>query len=506
MQTLGILLSIFLYFVHADVYFPPEQIHISLGLTPDVITFNWLTMDDPIQTNSFVLIGESPQPSSFTYNVSGKATVFTDCGSEKIHRTIHVVTVNHLKASQRYYYQVGDLHTGYSAVYSFTTAPDQSTLSQSLPHKFILYGDMGTTNTQACGPATQMILNGDINAVIHIGDFAYNMYENNGTTGDQFMRDITAMAANTPYMVGMGNHEVYYNFSHYTQRFRGQPLPQYNAPQVVDTESGPCPNNWFYSFDYGLVHYVSISSEIYFTFPWLIPAQYEWLEKDLKAANANRSRTPWIVVYHHRPLYCTGTGSECGSQTFVMRNGVQVNGSSEYEYGLEDMYYKYGVDFVFTGHVHNYERVYDVYQNKTDQRTEDMTATTYVITGDAGNREKHHPFDQNSNPKWSAYRTTVYSFTTFMVYNATHIHFQQITADSEQPPSQQGAVLDDVWFVQNKHGPFGEREDIVSPEEPKKTITYDPYDVKKTITDGDVQIPFISGEKEDYKGMEGVYF
>ena len=58
-----------------------------------------------------------------------------------------------------------------------------------------------------------MVLNGGINAVFHVGDMAYDMYENNGTTGDQFMQDITAMAANTPYMVGMGNHESAYNFS-----------------------------------------------------------------------------------------------------------------------------------------------------------------------------------------------------------------------------------------------------------------------------------------------------
>ena len=51
---------------------------------------------------------------------------------------------------------------------------------------------------------------------------------------------------------------------------------------------------------------MAISSEIYFDFPWLIPTQYEWLENDLKVANANRSNAPWVIAYHHRPLYCTG--------------------------------------------------------------------------------------------------------------------------------------------------------------------------------------------------------
>ena len=81
-------------------------------------------------------------------NISGEATLFTDCGEEKTNRTIHVVKVNGLKASTKYYYQVGDFYNGYSMVYSFTTAPDASTLKSTLPHNFIVYGDMGTTNTQ----------------------------------------------------------------------------------------------------------------------------------------------------------------------------------------------------------------------------------------------------------------------------------------------------------------------------------------------------------------------
>lgn len=31
---------------------------------------------------------------------------------------------------------------------------------------------------------------------------------------------------------------------------------------------------------------------------------------------------------------------------------------------LEPVFYKFGVDFVFTGHVHAYERTYPVYKNQ----------------------------------------------------------------------------------------------------------------------------------------------
>ena len=31
--------------------------------------------------------------------------------------------------------------------------------------------------------------------------------------------------------------------------------------------------------------------------------QYAWLERDL--AGVDRARTPWVVLYGHRPMYCT---------------------------------------------------------------------------------------------------------------------------------------------------------------------------------------------------------
>jgi len=495
-------------------FYAPEQIHISAGLSPDIMSFNWLTWDYPIETTSHVMIGDAPHPSSLKLLETGDTHLFTDCGYQQTQRVIHEVKVNNLNASTTYYYSVGDPQHGFSDIYSFTTGPDADTLEDSLPHNFIMFGDMGNVNSQACEPATQMVLEGDINAVLHFGDMAYNMYENNGSAGDEFMRDITTMASHAPYMVCMGNHESAYNFSHYTQRFRGQPLPKSSAPQTVWTESGELPNNWYYSFNYGLVHFISISSEIYFDFPWMARDQYEWLIQDLEIANQNRSNAPWIIAYHHRPLYCTGEGDECGAQAFIMRNGYFMNGS--WQYSLEDAYYKYGVDFVITGHVHNYERVYDIYREKTNQKTTDMTATTYIVNGDAGNREGHHAFNKSiRQPSWSAFRSTAYSFSKFVVYNKTHIHHQQIVGDTELPDTDQGRIMDDVWFVQNKHGPFeGRKEPFGNADDESKCVEYDPYKeygIKMKLVDpdphdGDRMIPYISDRKGDYKGVEGVYF
>ena len=42
-------------------------------------------------------------------------------------------------------------------------------------------------------------------AIIHVGDFAYDMYENNGERGDLFMEQIEPIASTVPYMTCPGN-------------------------------------------------------------------------------------------------------------------------------------------------------------------------------------------------------------------------------------------------------------------------------------------------------------
>ena len=95
-----------------------------------------------------------------------------------------------------------------------------------------------------------------------------------------------------------GNHERWYNYSHYTQRFRGI---ENKDGSTVNTDSGPAPNNWWYSVNIGLVHFVVINSDIYFTWNGMdytndIKPQWDWLRNDLEIANQNRDKQPWIIA------------------------------------------------------------------------------------------------------------------------------------------------------------------------------------------------------------------
>ena len=62
---------------------------------------------------------------------------------------------------------------------------------------------------------------------------------------------------------------------------------------------------FWYSYDFGNVHTVVISSEHDLSHG---SPQFDFLLRDLK--NVDRSVTPWVVLETHRPLYEGETGNQ----------------------------------------------------------------------------------------------------------------------------------------------------------------------------------------------------
>jgi len=78
---------------------------------------------------------------------------------------------------------------------------------------------------------------------------------------------------------------------------------------MPSADSGGVDNMW-YSFDYGMVHFVMMDSETDYKFSPEGPLsqvgagpfgdQMGWLKDDLQKANNNRKTTPWIIAVAHR--------------------------------------------------------------------------------------------------------------------------------------------------------------------------------------------------------------
>jgi len=98
------------------------------------------------------------------------------------------------------------------------------------------------------------------------------------------------------------------------------------------------------------------------------PQQLAWLDNVLK-----QSINPWKICYFHHPLYSNGG-----------RHGSEV----ELRVVLEPLFVKYGVNVVYSGHDHIYERI------------RPQKGITYFVNGSSG---QLRPGDTRPSPTTAAY-------------------------------------------------------------------------------------------------------
>jgi hypothetical protein len=87
----------------------------------------------------------------------------------------------------------------------------------------------------------------------------------------------------------------------------------------------------YYTFMKGQAQFFALDSN------YMDPEQLEWLERELRASQA-----PWKICFFHHPVYSSGRrhGSETDLRVLV-----------------EPLFIRYGVNVVFAGHEHLYERM-----------------------------------------------------------------------------------------------------------------------------------------------------
>ncbi|VDO06659.1 unnamed protein product [Brugia timori] len=411
-------------------YAQPEQIALSYGGNVSAMWITWLTYNDTF--SSIVEYGIN----DLRWSVKGSSVLFIDGGKQRSRRYIHRVLLTGLIPGTIYRtftphekYHVGSEY-GWSSSYRFKAMQNLTN------HEYIyaVYGDLGVVNARSLGKIQQQAQRSLIDAVLHIGDMAYNLDTDEGQFGDQFGRQIEPVAAYVPYMMVVGNHEQAYNFSHYVNR--------YTMPNSE--------HNLFYSFDLGTAHFIAISTEFYYFTEYgsiQIANQWKWLTEDLKRASANRDKYPWIITMGHRPMYCSNYDSDdCTKYESRIRSGVP----GTHRYGFEKLFYTYGVDLEIWAHEHSYERMWPLYNrtvyNGTKEPYTDPPAPVHIISGSAGCQEYTDPFVPQPSP-WSAFRSSNYGFGRLHIFNATHLYFEQVSASKEE-------TEDSFWLIKHKHGPY----------------------------------------------------
>lgn len=168
---------------------PPTENESSMIIT-------WSTMDKV--PDSIVEYGIE----SFSSQAKGQSELFVDGGKLKHHQYIHRVVLNELNSETVYWYHCGS-DEGWSPMYWFKTPP----LGENWSPEFAIFGDMGNENAQSLARLQEEAQRRRYDAIIHVGDFAYDMDSHNSYVGDEYMRQIESIATYVPYMVCPGNHE-----------------------------------------------------------------------------------------------------------------------------------------------------------------------------------------------------------------------------------------------------------------------------------------------------------
>ncbi len=369
----------------------PNQVHLSYGETSTDIYVTWNTYA-PTKTSAVIY---SNEPNSTT--ALGSQTKFTTGNNTQY---VHRAVMSKIQKDTSYLYRVGDDSGGWSEIFYFKTRRSQP--------KLAVYGDMGLENAKSLPYLQDIAQDGKIDAVLHPGDFAYDMHDNNGATGDKFMKLLQGIAAYVPYMTSVGNHESYHNYSNYKNRF--------TMPTATANNNG----NFYYNFTLGDACFVSYSTEFYFTDIKAALIQFEWLNKTLQAQNC-----PWLITFGHRPMYCSNSDHDDCTKVFSI---VRL--------ALEQLFYDNNVDIAIAAHEHSFEVTTRMFNNKTDPN-----GIYHIVSGSAGCREDHNPFRHRHNP-WSVFRSTDYGYGIMEITNSTHIHWDQYSVDKY--PQK---VIYEQWFT-----------------------------------------------------------
>lgn len=262
------------------------------------------------------------------------------------------------------------------------------------PFRFLAFGDSGNgSNTQADFAARMATAGADL--IIHVGDLVYPAGDGE-TYPTHFYEPNAAIIRQAPFMPSLGNHDVATD--------QGRPLLRHfvcpeNGPPGIEPER--C-----YWFDYGDARFVALDSNIVQASGALTTEQLKsivapWVRKVLADCDAR-----WKFVFFHHPYY-TGSTHPAEGGAFMKEAFLEV-------------FEACGVDMVFCGHNHLYERTAPM---RNDAIVEDGKGIVYIVTGAGG--VSRYPEQMPNPPYIRYYNDSVFSFTQVDI-SAERLELRQI--------------------------------------------------------------------------------
>jgi acid phosphatase type 7 len=255
----------------------------------------------------------------------------------------HEVRLESLVPGGFYFYQVKSTASDGAVIeserYTFQTAVDGET-----PFSFAVFSDT-QSNPNVVSALAQHAWNQRPQFTVLTGDLV-----SDGNVKEDwlyhFFPNMHVLNSRVPLIPCLGNHD---EDSKFYYDYFSLPEPEY------------C-----YRFPYGNTEIFVIDSN-----RRLMPSsdQYKWLDEALGSSNAT-----WKIVCMHRPAYSSD------EDDYGDTKEGQPMGGDPMQRAAVELYEKHGVDILWTGHIHSYERTHPLLHGKPALKG----GVLYMITGGGG--------------------------------------------------------------------------------------------------------------------------
>ena len=300
-------------------------------------------------------------------------TRFTDDGTDVYQYTAEI----DLTPGNSYQYRItaGDAATDWQMLYAPT---------ENENYKMLIFPDSQSSDYADWKQVAHLAWarNTDAEIFTCMGDLVDNGEDRLQWT--EFFVGIKEMQRSIPMAPVMGNHETY-NLD-WKVRLPEAYLHYFKTPRNGSKDF----ERYYYSFDYGDVHYVVLCTqqkEIGEFKNGLVEEQLAWIRRDLKA-----HRKRWNIVLMHKDVL-----------------QYRINGRPERTEGIDEengrvwmpIFDEMGIDIVFTAHLHTYRNRGHIYGFEKGAAKK---GPLYILTGVAGNVRYpnlwiDHAFDEVTLPQ-----------------------------------------------------------------------------------------------------------
>ncbi|MFH1737763.1 MAG: VTT domain-containing protein [bacterium] len=310
---------------------------------------------------------------------------------------LHTVRLTGLMPETVYTYEVLLDRRPITDEYSFKTAPSR----YDVPVRFFVLGDSGTGDRPQYAVAKQierLVEDGRVDFGLHTGDVIYGKWPDDSDQNERYFLPYRSILPCLPLWLSLGNHDVKPGV----------------LDEILNLHELPGNERW-YSFDYGPAHVVVLDSSLADS-----EEQRSWLERDL----SGNTDYPWIFAVYHHPPY---------AWPYADRDDLSQGSDHRVREAWSPILERYGVDMVFNGHSHSYQRT-----RLIKDYVPDGEGLYYIVTGGGGGR-LHSIAEERVEPG------------LISKYAAETYHFVLVTIQGErltlEAIDRQGRVFDRFSFT-----------------------------------------------------------